>query len=185
MNKSKIVQQIRRLAIASDSFQQCLSVLKHIEDLGISNESDLYPPLIAGVVVTYSKNFNQADGLGPLPKIFSKFPDEELRIAHEKVIDARNTLYAHRDVSAHSFNNSEGGISQYPVNVRISEDNTAFLFQPHLVDISSRRIPHIRSLIQFQMERLQEDLDAKVDLTVDSNKSYKQGVEYLLGHDFP
>ena len=185
MDKHKVIHQIRRLTIASDSFQQCLTLLTHMEEISITLSSDLYPPMIAGVVVTYSKNFNQADGLGPLPNLFTKFPEPKLQIAHAKLIEARNKLYAHRDISAHTFKNSEGGVSQYPVEVRINDANTAFLFQPMLKDIPPERIPDIKNLLSFQMERLQSDLDKKLATVVDFNKGYKQGATYLLGEDFP
>lgn len=184
-NKSKIVHQIKRLTIAADSFHQCLSLLKHIEAAKIRFEGDIYPPMMTGIVVTYSKNFNQADGLGPLPSKFTKFPEVALKTAHIKLIESRNKLYAHRDVDAHSFKNSDGGLSDFPVEVRINDENTAFLFQPYLYDIPLAKIPDIRNLIQFQMQRLQEDLDEKLALVVDFNKGYKQGDVYLLGEDFP
>lgn len=185
MDKPKIIHQIRRLAIASDSFQQCLALLAHMEETSMKLENDLYPPMIAGVVVTYSKNFNQADGLGPLPGLFTTFPDADLKTAHSKLIDSRNKLYAHRDVSAHSFKSTDGGLSEFPVQVRINDENTAFLFQPHLVDIPPKRIPDIRRLLQYQMKRLQDDLDGKLALVVNFEKGYKQGIVYTLGKDFP
>ncbi|MDF3197034.1 hypothetical protein [Pseudomonas sp. 1928-m] len=185
MDRNKIILQIRRLTIASDSFQQCISLLKYMEEISLKLNSDLYPPMIAGIAVTYSKNFNQADGLGPLPSLFTKFPESQLHTAHTKLIDARNKLYAHRDVSAHIFKNSDGGVSQFPVEVRINDENTAFLFQPKLRDIPPERIPEINKLLKFQMGRLQSDLDKKLATVVDFKKGYKQGVTYLLGEDFP
>lgn len=156
-----------------------------MEEISTTLSNDLYPPMIAGIVVTYSKNFNQADGLGPLPSLFTKFSEPQLQTAHTKIIEARNKLYAHRDISVHTFKNSEGGVSQYPVEVRINDENTAFLFQPMLKDIPPERIPDIKKLLNFQMERLQVDLDKKLATVVDFNKGYRQGTTYLLGEDFP
>lgn len=156
-----------------------------MEEVKIQNEHNLYPPMIAGVAVTYAKNFNQAEGLGPLPRSFTRFPKSEMHIAHVRLIEARNTLYAHRDISAHSFKMNDGRVTKYPVEVRINNENTAFLFQPQLIDIPPRRISSIRKLIEFQMTRLQQDLDNKLSIIVDFNKGYKQGIVYLLGEDFP
>jgi hypothetical protein len=185
MDLAKIIHQIKRLAIASDSFQQCLSLLGHIENLGLKLEDDLYTPMIAGVVVTYAKNFNQADGLGPLPNFFEKFPDPMLQTAHEKVIEARNKHYAHRDTIAHSFKKDQGRPDPYSVHVRINYETKDFKFQPNLIDIPPERIKQIIQLIQFQMDRLQKDLDEKLALIIDVDKNYEQDKVYILGEDFP
>lgn len=185
MDRPKIIHQVRRLAIASDSFQQCLALVAHMRRSNLDIFDDLYPPMIAGVVVTYAKNFNQADGLGPLPGLFTKFPEASLETAHARLIKARNELYAHRDVSAHRMKGNDGVMVEYPVHVRINDDNNAFLFEPHLIDIPPKRLPDIEQLLQFQMTRLQDDLDGKLALVVDFDKDYKQGVTYVLGKDFP
>jgi hypothetical protein len=185
VDKDKVVQQIRRLTIASDSFQQCVSLLAHMESSGLTNNNDLYPPMIVGVTVTYAKNFNQTDGLGPLPDSFARFPTADLQTAHSKLIKARNELYAHRDIGAHLFKDDEGRSVAYPVEVIVNDENTTFLFRPKLIDIPVARLPQIKELIQFQMKRLQDDLDGKLAATVDFDKGYKRGVVYMLGEDFP
>jgi hypothetical protein len=43
-------------------------------------------------------NFNQSDGIGPLPKMYEKFDDPSINEAHDKLLAARNQLYAHRDI---------------------------------------------------------------------------------------
>jgi hypothetical protein len=77
-----VAWQIARLAVASDCFQQCLSLLKHIQDLKLDRDSDLFPPMIAGVVTTYARNFNSAEGLGPLAASYNEFPETRLDTAH-------------------------------------------------------------------------------------------------------
>lgn len=153
--------------------------------LDLELEDDLYPPMIAGVVVTYSKNFNSASGLGPLPSAYLKFPTQELRTAHEKILESRNRLYAHRDLSYEGRTRTMKSREPYSVEVTISHDSTAFLFQPIMVDISPGRMDKIADLLRFQMSRLQEELDRKLAKVVDFSKGYKQGKVYLLGKDFP
>lgn len=185
MDKIKIIHQIRRLVIAADSFQHCISLIDHMESLALKQEDFLYPPMLAGVAVTYSKNFNQADGLGPLPNFFKNFSDPDLQTAHTKLIEARNKLYAHRDASFHEFKNEKGESSIYPVEVKINDANTAFLFQPRLVDIPPSRMSLIKQMILLQTVRLQADLDSKLDEVVDYQQGYQQGVVYKLGENFP
>lgn len=183
VDRDKTIQQVRRLTVASDSFQQCLSLLAHMESAGLKIDSDLYAPMIAGVTVTYAKNFNDAGGLGPLPNFFTQFPSANLQTAHAKLIEARNQLYAHRDARAHLFKNAKGQTVAYPVEVTI--EGEAFLFRTRMVDIPDARLPTITELIQFQMKRLKDDLDGKLALMVDFSKGYKRGVVYWLGDDFP
>jgi hypothetical protein len=154
-----------------------------MESAGLKVASDLYAPMIAGVTVTYAKNFNDADGLGPLPEFFTRFPTANLRAAHAKLIDARNQVYAHRDARAHLFKNDKGQTVAYPVEVTIEGD--AFLFRTRMVDIPDARLPMIRKLIEFQVKRLRDDLDGKLALIVDFTKGYKRGTIYWLGDDFP
>jgi len=183
VDRKKIIQQIRRLTIASDAFQQCLSLIAHMEASRLTNESNLYPPMIAGVTVTYAKNFNRAEGLGPLPDLFTQFPSAALKKAHERLIDARNRLYGHRDAGAHLFTNEKGETVAFPVEVTI--DHESFLFRTRMVDIPAAKLPVVRELIEFQMKRLKDDLDGKLALVVDFAKGYKRGVVYWLGDYFP
>jgi hypothetical protein len=185
MDKSKIVHQIRRLVIASDSFHHCVFLLEHMRDEKIDGSSNLFPCMMSGVVVTYAKNFNQADGLGPLPSLYTKFPNTELDIAHAKLMNSRNTVYAHRDEKSHTFQDSDGSIHNYPVNVVLDSKQGQFLFGPYLVDIAYSKIPDILSLLRFQLERLQTDLDSKLLKVVDHTKNYEPDTDYILGVSFP
>ncbi|MDH3354454.1 MAG: hypothetical protein OEL79_04485, partial [Chromatiales bacterium] len=143
------------------------------------------PPMMAGVITTYAKNFNEASGLGPLPSSYENFPNDEFKIAHEKVIEARNKLYAHRDTDNHSYTSKNEINNAYTVQVSLNESNDAFQFMPILIDIHPDKLSKIKDLILFQIERLKEDLNKKLSVTVDFKKSYSRGVTYTLGVDFP
>ena len=62
--------------------------------------------MIAGVVTTYARNFNSAEGLGPLAASYAEFPDTRLDTAHKRIIEARNMFYAHQDIT-HSKKHSK------------------------------------------------------------------------------
>ncbi len=185
MDKSKIVHQIRRLVIASDSFHHCVFLLEHMRSENIDGSSNLFPCMMSGVVVTYAKNFNQADGLGPLPSLYTKFPNKEFETAHAKLVDSRNTVYAHRDEKSHTFQDSNGSIHNYPVNVVFDSKSGQLLFAPYLVDIAHSKITEILDLLKFQLERLQTDLDSKLVKVIDNTKNYKPDTDYILGVSFP
>lgn len=182
--QQKIARQIARLAISSDCFQQCLALLTHIQDLNLTDESDLFPPMIAGVVTTYARNFNSAEGLGPLPDSYSFFPDDKLETAHKKIIEARNMFYAHQDIS-HSKKLTKSKIVPVQVLVNLKPTLDGFIFTPILVELSHRRIQDIINLIKFQLERLIEDLSIKNKIITDFGKSYNLETTYELGVDFP
>jgi hypothetical protein len=79
--------------------------------------------------------------------------------------------------------NDKGQMVAYPVEVTI--DDEAFLLRTRMVDIPDARLPAIRELIEFQIRRLNDDLDGKLALVVDFTKGYKRGMVYWLGDDFP
>lgn len=146
--------------------------------------NDLYPPMMAGIATTYARNFNDANGLGPLPKMYQKFPCHDIKTAHDKVIQARNKIYAHRDINGHSYSSKTQEHEPYTVYVQQGK-NEEFLFCPIMVDIPPSKLVKIKELIEFQMARLQDDLDNKLALVLDFDKTYEQGVIYTLGRDFP
>ena len=179
MSQEKIIKQIKRLIYASDAFQQIEALIEHMESPETKIDDTLYSAMISGVVTTYAKNFNKSDGLGPLPKLYEKFESSKNKEAHEKLIDARNQLYAHRDV----LSTKNGIKNAYKIDVWLQ--NGQLLFRPLMIDISSNKLPDIKSLIGYQRERLQEDLDGKLAQIVNLNKSYNEGEVWELGVDFP
>ena len=182
--KQKVARQIARLVVASDCFQQCLSLLKHIQSLRLDYDSDILPPMIAGVVTTYAKNFNSAEGLGPLAVSYAEFPDTHLDTAHRRMIEARNMFYAHQDIT-HSKKHSKSSTVPIRVLVNLKPTLDGFFFTPMLVELSFDRIPDIVELIQFQLKRLVKDLSTKNRIITDFGRSYDLEHTYELGVDFP
>jgi hypothetical protein len=182
--QQKVARQIARLAVASDCFQQCLSLLKHIQELNLDEDSDIWAPMFAGVVTTYARSFISAEGLGPLAASYSKFPDTRLDSAHKKMIEARNMFYAHQDIT-HSKKHSKSSTVPIRVFVNLKPTLDGFLFTPMLVELSLARLPDIVELIQFQLERLIKDLSTKNSIIIDFDRPYDLDHTYELGVDFP
>lgn len=179
MNREKIIRQIKRLIYASDSFQKIEAVIQHIEAPDTKIDGTLYSAMIGSVVTTYALNFNQSNGIGPLPKVYERFDDSKHQEAHGKLIAARNQLYAHRDV------HSARGSNEQAYKIEVWLQNGMLLQRPYLIDVSHQRLPEIKSLIAFQRIRLQQDLDGKLALVIDPEKEYKEGEVWELGVDFP
>ncbi len=179
MSKDKIVKQIKRLIYVSDSFQQIEALIEHMESPDTKIDETLYSAMISSVVTTYAMNFNQSDGVGPLPKMYEKFDDPSIKEAHDKLIAARNQLYAHRDI--HS---TKGTIEKaYKIEVWLKDG--LLLQRPYMIDISASKLPEIRKLITHQRNRLQVDLDGKLAQIINPNREYKEGEVWELGVDFP
>lgn len=179
MNKDKIIKQIKRLIYASDSFQKIESLIEHMESPNTKINETLYSAMISSVVTTYAVNFNQADGVGPLPSMYEKFDDSRIQEAHDELLAARNQLYAHRDISS----TKEANEKAYKIEVWLQDG--LLLQRPYMIDISSSKLPEIKSLITFQRSRLQVDLDGKLAQIIDLGKEYKEGEVWELGVDFP
>lgn len=179
MSKDKIVKQIKRLIYASDSFQQIEALIEHMESPDTKIDETLYSAMISSVVTTYAVNFNQSDGVGPLPKMYEKFDDPSIKEAHDKLLAARNQLYAHRDI------HSTKGQTEKAYKIEVWLQDGLLLQRPHMIDISYRKLPEIKALITYQRNRLQTDLDGKLAQIINPNKEYKEGEVWELGVDFP
>ena len=179
MNNDKIIGQIKRLIYASDSFQQIEALIDHMESPETNIDETLYSAMISSVVTTYARNFNQSDGVGPLPKTYQKFDNPKSQEAHEQLLSARNQLYAHRDI----HNTKQKIDNAYKIDVWLQDG--LLLQRPHMIDISVRKLPEIKLLVSDQRSRLQLDLDGKLAQVIDQSKEYKEGEVWELGVDFP
>lgn len=179
MSNEQIIEQIKRLIYASDSFQQIEAIIDHMESPDTKIDENLYSAMISSVTTTYARNFNRSDGAGPLPKMYEKFNDANHKKAHEELLKARNQLYAHRDIR-----NTKSKIGKaYKIDVWLQDG--LLIQRPHMIDISPSKLPQIKSLISYQRGRLQEDLDGKLAKVINQNKVYKEGEVWELGVDFP
>ena len=182
--KLKIAKQIARLAMASDCFQSCISLLQHMQKMGLETNSDLFSPMMAGVTTTYGRCFNSSNGFRSLPKSYSNFSEPHLEFAHQKIIQMRNECYAHQDVSmTEGHSNSD----EIPIRVYVQPKETldGFYFRPMANELSHKVIPKIIELIEFQLTRLVTDLSKKNELITDFSIAYDLDHLYELGVDFP
>jgi hypothetical protein len=179
MSKDQIIKQIKRLIYASDSFQKIEALIEHMESPDTKITETLYSAMISSVVTTYALNFNQADGVGPLPKHYEKFDDLSLKEAHDRLLDARNQLYAHRDI------HSTKGTTEKAYKVEVWLQDGMLLQRPYMIDTSSDKLPEIKALIAYQRGRLQADLDGKLAQIIVPGKDYQEGQIWELGVDFP
>ena len=140
---------------------------------------------MAGLVVTYAKNFTESEGIGPLPEMFSDLPDGIMRHTHGILMRSRHTLYAHRDVRAAKGFVYDYNYSSEPYEVEISfSKEKGLICYPQIPELSTEILPHVVSLCVFQSSRIFEEVE-KLLPVLTNGKIYKEGVRYVIGKDFP
>ncbi len=90
------------LALSDIAFVNAEAILHHVRDHKIADDDPAFPGLITGVVVSYARPFGENRGLGSLPEEFRQpghFELIDLQPVHQYLIDMRNKLFAHFDLS--------------------------------------------------------------------------------------
>jgi hypothetical protein len=79
---------------ANETFRAVHRGCLELVSSGLSQESPLYFPLVAGLICLYGKPFKRSEGVGKLP--IEMVPEEHLNL-HNDLITIRDKLYAHSD----------------------------------------------------------------------------------------
>jgi hypothetical protein len=177
-------KELGKLVIADVSFSQILALCHHMLEHHFKATDPLFPPQMCGLVVTYAKNFVSGTNFGPLPERFRKFNDETFAETHERLIEARHTIYAHRDAEAASNMEFDelGHVVPYQVSV---EWSPTFIAYPVTPELSPDIIPFIARLVKFQSERICARISELGRDMVVNGKKYRPYHRYTLGVDFP
>ena len=184
MDSNKVILAFKRLAFADLAFIQAHALAQFLSESEIVDEDPLYAPMFAGICVTYSKPFQGAEGLGPLPSQFSEFPaDSPFALVHADLLESRNRIYAHRDLLSVHILSASTAEETVRVEVDLQPDGfTVFATEPQW---PKSRVNSLIELCEFQRTRLKDELHKKlVSLCTVGGKTYKAG-HYTLGVDFP
>jgi hypothetical protein len=186
MNREKKdTLKFSRLHIADLSFRQVRALADQLTGSPIDPLALTLTPQMAGIVVTYAKNFVGANGFGPLTDLFpesAQFSDSNLAETHEKILEARHRLYAHRDAAAAAkFDyDNESQAEPYQVRISIYEDGSGFTARPNVPELNPAILPSISTLASFQIERIANELK-RLWPSVAAHGSFKPGMTYTLG----
>ena len=180
-----LARQFARLNIADLAFRQCKALAEHMIAEHLDATSLLFTPQMAGVVVTYAKNFVSADGIGPVPTLFGSFTDAALQDTHDKLMDARHKLYAHRDATAaQTFTYDDASpVVPYQVRVELRKGETSFTALPAIPELNPTILSFVVRLCDFQSERVRTEFSRIIPIMT-AGKTYKAGF-YTVGIDFP
>jgi len=135
----------------------------HVEALGEKTSTLLHIPLLAGICVTYMNPFMSSDGLGPLPRVFTRFDsNKEHARVHSDLKKLRNWFYAHRDMLSIPtlFADAASAERFGDLTFHLEADRT-YSFSTHQLSWDIGGVHRVRSLCRFQRlraDRLADDI---------------------------
>jgi len=156
VDPSKILREIRKLVLASDTMIQCRSLLSYMKDNDFEFNHPLYSAMICGALTAYARNFNSADNIGKLNGSYEKFEEDAVKAFHDLVLKLRNKVHAHRDLSFEH----EGKEYEHKIEVRINDGEIEF--KPITPDLYPDQIDTFIGLIDTQIERIYKDINSKL-----------------------
>jgi len=181
----KMGKQLKRLCIADISFRQEGQLAQYIVETRLDAADLKYGPMIAGMIVTYAKNFVENAELGTLRKPFTQFSDRAMYEAHHTAMIVRHKVYAHRDLKAGlEFTHDDKELAEtYEVRIRLHDDGIGYGANALLPDLPPDFLPSFIKLCELQHTRTKNELNALVK-TVRNLGEYSAG-DYVVGRDFP
>lgn len=183
--RTKMAKQLKRRCIAEISFRQAGQLAQHIIETRLDATDLKYGPMLAGMVITYAKNFVENTELGTLREPFIQFRDRAMYEAHHTAMIVRHTVYAHRDLKAgrdfiHDDNDSA---ETYEVRIQLHDDGVGCSANVLLPDLPPDFLPHFVELCELQHTRAKNEVRDLVR-TARSFGEYGPGV-YVVGSNFP
>ena len=181
----KMAMQLKRLCIADISFRQAGALAHYIMDAGIIASDLKYGPMLAGMVITYARNFVDSNEFGTLREPFTQFADSTLHEAHLTTMIVRHRVYAHRDLKAgREFIHDDSDPAQtYEVRIRLHDDGVGCSANALLPDLPSDFLPRFVELCELQHTRAKDELKELLRV-IRSLQDYPPR-EYVVGAEFP
>lgn len=173
------IEQLRALYWAEIHMREARDASRHLIEVAEIGE-ELTHAIYTGIVVCYTRSFGKNKGLLQLGKEFSNFNDQKLQKLHKHLLDARNSVYAHKDINKESkkLTDVEDRDSLQKIAIHIDESgdtqwqvNRPALLTTDLIDIIA--------LCEIQIERMNR---ASGDMLQNfcKGKSFNPG-NYILG----
>ena len=155
----------------------------HLLALGDAGQ-ELSHAIYTGIVVSYARSFGANQGLSSLPDDFRKFDDPKFQNLHDFLIEARNTIYAHKDELKEGEKLAPGlpreALSKIKFHIADTGVSHWIVQRPAL---SPAYLNDIIALCDLQRARLNET-SSKMLAACLENKNYAPG-DYVLGESFP
>jgi len=165
--KTKLLKALWRFEYACTSMDRVVATCDLVTSIVPDDDHPLYYPLIAAICVTYGKPFTENKGLGALPEEFRTFDNSKMQHTHDIVVNSRNYMYAHTDLTEMVAVDPTIGKKQsiYRLVIDIDQERgplgTQLVFGRGIMEPKLRSvvIPDVRALCIEQKQRLKNAAD--------------------------
>lgn len=184
----KLIPKLRGLYYAEICMREVYLGSDHIENIG-KHPSELANVLAAGIVISYTRPFGQNDGLSRISPDFEKFPKADQEALHQYLIDARNQIYAHKDLLNHGKRLRAGMGPEDVKRVKIivlPDGRTAWELQQ--VKVPDEYFKSVATLARFQAERMNRassEILSSIVIEAQKVRGPHAPGNYYLGENFP
>ena len=156
------------LKVASQNMEDVIKTCPILEE--VHDDIHLKHCLWTGVVVSYARSFGENRGISSLPKEFREFPDPDMQTQHNKLLEFRNLIFAHRNVLKES--------TMFDESIPIEELNTMKVtYEQSIVKIGIYRssfekikVRHTQGLAEFQKKRIDIAISKALDSMIVSGE---------------
>lgn len=153
--------ELHRLAVAARDMGCAKEGFLMISELKCEPGDNRYQPLLFGAVVSYARPFTANDGFGALSAKWAKLPTDELQVAHQEIIEYRNTVAAHSDIRTSKLH-------IYPTGVQlIIGENSLVLEEPMYAVatplLNKSDITKYMALCDYQQDRMTDMIIAGME----------------------
>jgi hypothetical protein len=183
MTNLPIINKLKALYWAEIHMREALQTCGQLLVLN-SDSQELRQCIYTGIVISYSRSFGENNGLSAMDSKFCSFPYPQQKRLHDRLLHARNTIYAHRDlVNGGEYLSTDLQKEDFQsIEIHIAESG---LFRWHVKRPGLREadLQDIAALCKFQIERINH-ASTKMLGHLCSEKSYPPGT-YVLGDTFP
>ncbi len=175
-------KKLRSLYWAEIHMREARDASTHL--LTLSGGQELSHAIYTGIVVSYARSFGANQGLSALPNEFRKFAEHKFQELHDLLLEARNTIYAHKDEKKEGDKLAPKltpeDLSKIRIHIADSGVSHWIVQRPAL---PPDYLEDIIALCELQMKRL-KDASSKMLAAFLNGKSYSPG-DYVLGENFP
>jgi hypothetical protein len=177
------VKPLQALYWAELHMRDALYGCKHLLALQ-SDKKELVRCIYTGIVICYARSFGENHGLSKISADFHQFHDERLQTLHKFLLDSRNTIYAHKDLTREGEHLPAIPPEEYFQQIEIDIPKSGVI-EWH---VSGPVVPvvyleDIAALCEFQIARLNAS-STKMLQHFCEQKSYSPG-RYILSDSFP
>jgi hypothetical protein len=143
------IEKYAFLRLYEHDFEMALQTIKTLGDH--ENNSVRYP-LLRDIVVTYCRPFTESNGIG-INKDFhgvKKFPNDQMKLLHSKLLTLRKELFAHTDLTYKNPKISNWSTDErkwFPMSIKGYD-----------YELLNNELPNIVNLINYVQTDLKEKL---------------------------